>query len=150
MSREIDIAWAAGFAEGEGCFGLYNGRPMVVMTQVDLWSMEKWAAIFPGTTIQLRPAVGNNSAYYRWHANGAKAIEVMVELREFMSPRRQAKIDEAVAEYLRRQVEREAKKNICPKGHVGQKYQRPGGGRICRVCVNERNARYREQMKAGS
>lgn len=150
MSREIDIAWAAGFAEGEGCFGLYDGRPMVVVTQVDFWSMKKWADIFPGTTIQERPAKGNNQAHYRWHANGAKAIEVMLELRDHLSPRRQEKIDEAVAEYLRRQAEREAKKNVCPKGHVGSKRQRRSGGVYCTECKKAQNARYNQRAKLGS
>lgn len=138
--------WAAGFAEGEACFGSYDGRPMVVVSQVDYWPIEKWSQIFPGTTIKERPGIGNQSDFYRWHANGAKAIECMLELRDHLSPRRQGKIDKAVADYLRRQKEREAKKDMCPKGHVGFKRRRRSGGVYCTECKKQQNSRYREKL----
>lgn len=143
---QVEIAWCAGFADGEGYFGWTSG-PLVTISQVDRWPLDKWMESFPNGSIKLRPGKDGQNDFWRWSASGANAIECMLALRDHLSPRRQEKIDQAVAEYLRRQAVREAKKNVCPKGHIGQKRRRSGGV-YCAACKKDQNERAYARRRA--
>lgn len=69
--RGTDLAWAAGFLEGEGCFkinflrGGRNVGPAVTATQVDKAPLERLQKLFGGG-LKSEKARGVHSAYWTW------------------------------------------------------------------------------------
>lgn len=96
-----DLAWVAGFLEGEGSFALSNGSSSphayarVSAYQVQRWPIDRLAAILGGKITQ-RPARGNQQPCWVWNLHGTAAREVMVLLRPHLSPKRQSQIDIAL------------------------------------------------------
>jgi LAGLIDADG endonuclease len=78
---EIDLAWVAGFMDGEGCFALasnkgkpdWNRRPMMTATQKRIAPITKLQAMFGGS---IRPA-GAGGGYFQWHLNTQEMVVVI-------------------------------------------------------------------------
>lgn len=85
----VDIAWAAGFLEGEGSFTA-TSSPIVTATQVNREPLERLQEIFGGSikyhASQAHPA-------YYWRACGNRARTVMDAVYELLSQRRRSQID---------------------------------------------------------
>jgi hypothetical protein len=95
-----DIHWAAGFLEGEGCFAPnMKGCQQVSAAQVEWDPLVRLVQMFGGsvnsvkrgkTTLKCTPALV-------WRITGARARGVMMTLYPMMSPKRQQKIRECLA-----------------------------------------------------
>lgn len=92
-----DLAWAAGFLEGEGHFaGSYSKTQTVRACQVQREPLERLQAVFGGNIPERKywnyAAAHNSQPIYRWSISGARARGVMMTLFTFMSPWRQQQI----------------------------------------------------------
>lgn len=97
MASDVEIAWAAGLIEGEGCFTLHSKRhPYFLLDMCDLDVLEKFNKIFPQTNLRgpyvdiKRP---DHKTRYRVDAFGPKCIEIMDAVYPYMGSRRKDKIN---------------------------------------------------------
>lgn len=153
--RDADLAWAAGFLEGEGCFGFYGGKRsrggmrtaalLVSACQNQSEPLERLQNIFGGV-------ISHSASRYEWRLNGHAAAPAMEALLPEMSERRQNAILEALKRHYDKQAELEARRDspVCPRGHswsehAGQiKKGARAGQRYCKACARDRAARRRE------
>lgn len=94
MSREVDVAWAAGLVEGEGCFTKHSKKHLYfLMDMCDLDVLEKFQKIFPQVSLR-GPYYSkkNHKPRYRVDSFGTKAEDLVKELFPFLCSRRQAQI----------------------------------------------------------
>lgn len=87
-----DLAWAAGFLEGEGSFQKSNGTQGVCASQVQRDPLERLQNLLGGQIYVVREADSRNQRVYRWAVSGARARGIMMTLFTFMSPRRREQI----------------------------------------------------------
>lgn len=90
-----DLAWAAGFLEGEGSFGAkrVDARTEgVSASQVQREPLERLAALFGGTITAQPPGGPTRQPWFRWAITGTRARGVMMTLFTFMSPKRRCQM----------------------------------------------------------
>lgn len=99
-----DICWAAGIYEGEGSVVSSSKRKgrhgSVMIGQKDPWLGERLKALFGGTiTVQHQKTAGRSEpiTMYYWGISGARARGFLMTIYQFLSPRRQERIREALA-----------------------------------------------------
>lgn len=95
--RLIDLYWAAGFLEGEGCFspgGTNRDQPHINASQVHKEPLEKLQRILGYGNITWRKPRKNTNGCWIWTITGRKAAAVQMTLYSMLSSRRQAKIKE--------------------------------------------------------
>ncbi len=85
-----DIAWSAGFIEGEGCFSSHN-TCTVSVAQVQREPLERLQRFFGGS-ISARLGKGRKHGLNVWRVSGARARGVAYTLYQMMSPRRRRQI----------------------------------------------------------
>lgn len=97
---KLDIAWAAGFYEGEGHVIKENSQ-IVGITQKKPWALERLRDLFGGrVTNQIAFKSGKNIGMDRarmWIVNGPRARGFLMTIYRFLSPRRQKRIREVLA-----------------------------------------------------
>lgn len=95
-----DLAWLAGYLEGEGCFHIRSVRhrsPSIHACTVDKDVAEKVANLFGGVNIStLRRPTVKGKTVYNVRLGGDKSIAMMQALRPHMGVRRSARIDEVL------------------------------------------------------
>lgn len=88
-----DLAWAAGFLEGEGNFGVNNRKlgssasQVVRATQKNLEPLYKIQSILGGVVKPLR-----KDGYGEWRTYGVRARGIMMTLYHFLSARKRSDI----------------------------------------------------------
>lgn len=93
----LDIAWSAGFLEGEGCFMITKMGKMknsalirVIVGQVQKEPLERLQAMYGGkvhlTTTKGRPM-------YRWETYTRRSVQIMMTIYPLMSPKRKSEIE---------------------------------------------------------
>jgi hypothetical protein len=90
--RTVDLYWAAGFLEGEGCFRAADRTEEAYASQVDPEPLYRLQLLFGGR-IQLRT---NRRPIYEWQVHGARARGVMMTLYSLLSARRRGQIRQAL------------------------------------------------------
>ena len=93
----IDLYWAAGFLEGEGCFGAYPIQPLVTACQVAREPIDQLQRIFGGTISCARRATQKDQ--WVWKVYSRRAAAVMMTLYVLLSPRRQTKIEQILTDW---------------------------------------------------
>lgn len=143
-SRKVELAWAAGFYDGEGtiCFTC-SKQLSIIIGQVEKEPL-----------LHFRRAVGAGKVagpykkkkpqrpmfFYRLQTS-KHVIEVMDILWPFMSPFRKRQARNAITAYKRRDLKR--KPGVCPAGHKHRDmYISPDGGRECALCKKIRRKKY--------
>lgn len=98
----VDIAWASGLIEGEGCFTLHTGAPYFLLDSTDQDVVVKLHSIFPCTTMRgpYTDKSATNKPRWRVDAFGPKAVIVMDVVYPYMCSRRKNKIDELRVKYM--------------------------------------------------
>lgn len=100
MISEVDLAWVAGFYDGEGSMSFAkSGRPRVTIGQKDRRPLDEIQAMFGGTVTDrshLRTGLGNTMGY-TWRTNSIKEVKGFVELVRPYSrlEHRRVKLDQA-------------------------------------------------------
>lgn len=97
----VDLAWAAGFLEGEGGFcGQSSGRSVggmtVQATQVQREPLDRLVRMFGGTIGFVVSRKPNHSNRHTWSISGARARGVALTLFLWLSPRRRAQVLAAI------------------------------------------------------
>ena len=99
--HSIELAWAAGFFDGEGttgteCYvpGLGRGAPRLRLAlsapQVDPRPLQRLSAALGVGSLSLRPARGNARPIWRWRCNGGAAERALSALWPYLSePKRE-------------------------------------------------------------
>jgi hypothetical protein len=96
-----DIAWAAGFLEGEGGFRLNNQKAKVAhvhAVQVQREPLDRVRAFFGGS-VNRRKGRPHQNDYWEWVVTGARARGVMMTIYTFMSPRRKQQMKKALGHF---------------------------------------------------
>lgn len=94
----IDLAWAAGFIDGEGNFSVTRqtkngGGQRMMAAQKDPELLYRLQEIFGGSVNRYK--VPNSYIHY-WYVTGTRARGVMLTLYKFMSAKRRAEILKAL------------------------------------------------------
>lgn len=166
---KIDIAWAAGFLEGEGCFGWYGGdtrrkdKPHLTRTanavvnacQNEREPLDRLVSIFGAGRINRKKNHKYESTAWEWRCQGHAAIPVMEAVLPFMSQRRAERIRHVIAEHNALQESIAAKKDApaCANGHLwaentGWRVKgRNAGKRYCKACSRESARRQHEKKR---
>lgn len=100
--RIRDLAWAAGFLEGEGSFSAgKRTSTYVVASQVNREPLDKLRALFGGSMLFRHHRRRNPSwsPFYRWQVGGARAIGVILTLWPMLSQKRREQAREALNGY---------------------------------------------------
>src|ERR1700749_3884577 len=159
MVTAIEIAWAAGFIEGEGHLHLTRTSPQVECSQVQKEPLERLVTIFGGTLrfVQRKNPKPNHKDYYRWQINGPKAAGVMMTIYAMMSPVRKEQIEHAlnVWKAAPRRKWFNATKTHCKRGHeftpentyLKSTKAGPKTYRQCRTCQKDLAKRWYEASK---
>ena len=92
----LDIAWAAGIFEGEGCASTNNKNSnFAVVVQKDRWLIDRLRALFGGSirVVTRKPnASFKGGTYFEWNASGARARGFLMTVYKFLSPRRKEQV----------------------------------------------------------
>lgn len=164
QNMNTDIVWAAGFLDGEGCFGWYDSahpkgrfrQLLVSATQKDREPLERLQRTLNGGTIlehSKKTSYKNGGVYWRWQANGEIAAQAMRAVLPYMCSRRTQKIRESLQSYdaHREHMRQKREKPTCNKGHLWSDnigFRKSGigkGKRYCKACAREyaRQAKHR-------
>ena len=95
-----DMAWAAGFVEGEGNFTPLRVKghsyERVMVAQVNREPLERMLALFGGNILKIHRNAplkdGTKPFIWQWRASGARARGIMFTLFSFMSAKRKGQI----------------------------------------------------------
>ena len=90
---DVDIAWAAGFLEGEGHFDLGNQSKRASATQVTQEPLIRLQDLFGGSLrLHKKTNLNHNDCWY-WVTCGKRAVCVMEAVYPLMSARRKTQIN---------------------------------------------------------
>lgn len=146
MWAREDLAWLAGFYEGEGSCVLRRKGDRVYMaitvSSTDLDVLEHARSIAHVGAISTQASRPGCKQAWRWQVSDAdQAMALAVALDPWLGSRRRARVREVIAEYVAsaREVERqrEHRSLYCRAGHFKDAFT-PGGIRRCRKCCAER------------
>jgi len=103
LPNELELAWAAGLIEGEGCFTLHSKHhPYFLLDMTDKDVVEKLHSIFPFCILRgpythaKRPTM---KPRWRLDGFGPSAIKVMKAVLPYMCSRRTEKINQLINIY---------------------------------------------------
>lgn len=153
MIRAIDVAWAAGFLEGEGSFYNY-GTPVVTVAQVQREPIERMEKLFGGSSNQriTKGFSGKNGPpqpIWVWKAPAYRSIEIMMTVYSLMSPKRQSEIKDAIEKWKAARPFKRKGFHLCARGHrMTEDNQFRSAGRMwCRACKNQKRKEWRAERK---
>jgi len=161
MISAIDLAWAAGFLEGEGTFAFGRrlkadrpewGSAQVAACQVQREPLDRLQSLFDGSDPAEYHWLGpskNKSAWF-WRVYGPRAVGIMMTLYHFMSPRRREQIRSVLDRWKSAPGWRK-KWAMCSRGHdltlPRARTGRNGNGQ-CSKCVSLWQKERRKQRAA--
>ena len=97
---DIEIAWAAGLMEGEGCFYTFMGNggrsgPYIGInvTSTDRDVLEKLKGICGGNILSKKTA-SNYKPAWQWQLYSKKAVPILSAIRPYLGERRGKKVDD--------------------------------------------------------
>ena len=102
-----DLAWAAGFLEGEGSFASSTGSGGYPVIRIQAgqtdepWPIHHLQKLFGGSVFRRAPYKGGRP-HSRWYVHQARARGVMMSLYFLLSPRRQNQIKQALSVWTRK------------------------------------------------
>jgi hypothetical protein len=153
MRAVKDIAWVAGFLEGEAWFGCVGKRSIVVKAaQVNREPLDRLHRIFGGRLTGPFQRQANHSPYFHWAACGIRAAEIMMTIYVLLSEKRRAQVRRALE--LWKQAKGPHKyRAACRNGHpydaantrLVTRAGRAKKTRGCRTCQRDGQHRYQER-----
>lgn len=104
LNKDLELAWAAGYFEGEGCFSLQkrkerpSGRPQAGATvrNTDEDTLRRFhAAVGVGSVAAYPPQVKGNKPFWQWCVKGYPTTRsVIILLYPWLGERRRARAEE--------------------------------------------------------
>ncbi len=148
-----DIAWAAGFLEGEGSFAgdlKKRDSPSIQATQCQKEPLERLQRLFGGTIYPEQTRSPKHKPRSVWFLGSVRAIEVMMTIYVLMSPWRQTRIRSVIAAWKERPLA-EKLRTHCPQGHPYNEentyYSTKSDGRQSRQCKACRKEHVRKSYR---
>lgn len=152
MIRAVDVAWAAGFLEGEGTF-CNAGSPRVDCGQAQREPLERLVALFGGSlTLRKKTNGFGSKPIWIWRLYANEAVQVMMTLYVLMSPKRKAEIEAALTRWRDGRMMKVKGTGRCGYGHPleGDNVFTVNGYVKCRTCHNDRKRERRARLKASA
>ena len=149
MIHTADLAWIAGFLEGEGSFvgSMSNGQITVSAVQVNPEPLVKMQRVVAGQLYQYTNKQG--CTFWRWTLNGSYAIGLAFTLYPWLSRRRRQQVGAMVGKWKSRPGRNNSLKTRCPYGHEYTFY-RVGRRRNCMACYRMWKRQPRHHVMAGA
>jgi len=156
MLTTMDIAWAAGLIEGEGCFPCQNGRYSIQVSMTDPDVMGKLATLFgtktygPYQCYSPTDSKKAGRAAWRIYFHGPRAIGWMMTIYSFMGERRRAAIEKSIGRWKnspgrgRRGIPRYAP--IIPECHPNEPHSSRG---LCNKCYRRLLRKMKKDITKG-
>jgi hypothetical protein len=139
---ESEVAWAAGFYEGEGSLSFRAGKTMhMSLPQKNRWPLDRFIAIMGVGKVRGPYGVAKGRSIYSIDVVKREEIRVLfAKLEPWLSPRRQEQIRVVFEKYENRVLKGSwhGQRTHCPKGHPLD--GRATRSRYCKTC-NRINAR---------
>jgi hypothetical protein len=109
-----EIAWAAGFIDGEGSIGVYRKGKWwslsLSASNTDIRPLQKLQKLFKGTFHKKKEPRDNRKQKFEWIVQGKTAAQALIQMREFLTCKQeQADLGIEFAQYLRVGPERDIK-----------------------------------------
>jgi hypothetical protein len=82
-SSDLDVAWAAGFIDGEGCFR-YSTTPRLTVENTHLPSLLFLKRMFGVGTVSKRKGLRGGRQAYTWGVSGENCLTVTMALLPFL------------------------------------------------------------------
>lgn len=162
LLTSINIAWAAGFLEGEGHFGCNVNSPVILANQVYRDPIDKLQAMFGGTVYPIKHSAHaliqrpNMKDAFGWRINGSAAIGVMMTIYCLISSSyKLEQIENAIITWKNAEgTKRMRGTGICKNGHKlvegNLYYAGPDNKYVrCRACGLERAKKKYELILTG-
>lgn len=143
---ELELAWAAGFFDGEGTTYLHPGHSLCVQIgQADREALDRFKAAVGGRGIVAGPyekCGGRKPMYYYRVQASEEALGVIQKLLPLLCSQKVEQANSAIERWRLVYRPRENGKYLfCNRGHSLQDaYIAPDGGRECRTCRKDRRA----------
>ena len=116
MIGAIDIAWAAGFIEGEGTFAACgDGGVSLTVPQVQREPLERLQELFGGNV--RGPIETKHQPIYKWGVHGQPAAAATMTVFTLLSPRRKTQALTLIDKWKAQPGHRNSQKTHCPQGH---------------------------------
>lgn len=120
MIALTDIAWAAGFLEGEGHFSKVESG--VAVSQIEREPLDRLRSLFGGNIREIAEKRGHR-AHHVWTLHGSNAAAAMMTVWAFMSAKRRTQIDVSLSIWRNSKVNRVSRNApCCPRGHSRSVY----------------------------
>lgn len=92
--KKVDIAWVAGFVDGEGCIHYLKNCPTLTVTQAEIEPLSRMRQIFKvGRIYCQKSKIKNHSDIYRYRVYGANALYVLSLLLPYLTVKRRQAIE---------------------------------------------------------
>lgn len=93
QTEKEDLAWAAGFFDGEGCISIQRSGSLphhlyLSVSQVDPRPLARLMSAFGGTVRRVKPR-NNQRPYSTWQITGRKAADALANIYEFLRSKRE-------------------------------------------------------------
>lgn len=152
MTRKEELAWAAGFIDGEGHFGSYDrGTIGFDLSQSEpahdlLYRMQR---LFGFGKVNGPYVYGNRKPAYRFQvSNYAHVKEIVLLVSPWLGATKLEQANAALKHFEETTWRSRPKTTHCRKGHelnVKNTYKRKNGARGCRMCQRDWQRDYRER-----
>lgn len=153
MTNTIDLAWIAGFLEGEGSFhgNVASSQITVSAVQVNPEPLKNLQAVLGGTLYQYTNKAG--CVFWRWAIHGSHAIGVAFTVYHWLSRRRRQQVVKMVSHWKACPGRNNSLTTRCPLGHEYTReniYLSTAGRRSCKECYRVWRGQPRHHVLAGA
>lgn len=139
MATRLEIAWAAGLFEGEGCATISSGQrqPRLQLQMVDEDVVRRFHRIVDCGAVHGYPYEHPRQDVWQWSVQGAADVLTLGQvLLPHLGGRRSERLRE-VLDRAREIVPKGTPRPLCKRGHPlsgTNVYLSPEGKRVCRSC----------------
>lgn len=154
MLQTKDIAWTAGFLEGEGCFtppalSPRMGGCSITVPQVEKEPLERLVSLYGGKLIHKKNG-GFGRTIWLWSLYGSNAIALAMTIYVAMSPKRQQAIELMISRWKAAPGRGYFKNSpVCKRGHSDWGKNPTTGWRFCQTCAAASRQRYVQRRELG-
>jgi hypothetical protein len=165
FAAKLELAWAAGFFDGEGSTSLQRDKRSVLswtrvsVTQVNVEHLRRFMRAVGGIGKVYDPYEkrGGRSQCI-WSVNGCRAKEVLMMLWPYLTGEKKTQAEAVIAAERNTGKADWARRTHCPQGHpysgdnliIQKPYgHKTGGGRLCRECQKRHCREARKRRKIG-
>lgn len=133
--EDIELAWAAGFFDGEGSSYFVNGKyPNISISQTDPRVLERFQRAVGGVGGVYGPYKNTHKPVYQYNASHRKAVEAMNKILPFLGEIKTEQWEKAVTGYS-------------PKERCQEPDHIAGGFSKCKACRRIAERKYYEKKK---